>query len=209
MNKWRPLVCSRVTHFTSAVGVVLLLIATLLLAGCGGSLSWKTKNITDVMPDLQFTLTNGDGSTVHASDYSGKVRLLYFGYTHCPDVCPLTLATTAHALDKLGKSADDVRVLFVSVDPKRDTGSVLKSYAHAFGPQFVGLTGTQKQLKALTKRYRVAYSYGDPDANGNYEVFHSAAIFVFDRDGHVRLLMNRTDGADAMAHDLGQLVNQG
>lgn len=186
-----------------------LLLAALLLTGCGGDLSWKTKSIANVMPDLQFTLTNGDGRTVQASDYDGKVKLLYFGYTHCPDVCPLTLATVAQALHHLGKRADAVRVLFVSVDPKRDTPQILKSYANAFGPHFVGLTGTQPQLQALAKRYRVAYGYGKPDANGNYEVFHSAAIFVFGRDGEARLLMNEKDGAKAMAHDLGQLVEQG
>jgi protein SCO1/2 len=94
----------------------------------------------------------------------------------------------------------------VSVDPKRDTPHVLKTYTDAFGPQFVGLTGTQAQLKALTKRYRVSYSYQKPDKNGAYAVNHSAAIFVFGKQGKVRLLMNRTDGATAMAQDLAQLL---
>lgn len=181
-------------------------LAALALAACGnGKQHWNTTNITGVMPNLQFTLTDENGNTVHASHYRGKVKLMYFGYTHCPDICPLTLATVGRALKQLGSQADAVRVLFVSVDPKRDSPAVLKSYTDSFGPRFVGLTGTPTQLKALTKRYRVSYSYEKPDKNGAYAVNHSAAIFVFGPQGKVRLLMNRTDGATAMAQDISQL----
>lgn len=182
------------------------LFAAVVLTACGGKQQWQTTNITGVMPDLKFTLTDGNKQIEHAGAYRGKIKLLYFGYTHCPDVCPLTLATIGRALKKIGPEAKQAVVLFVSVDPKRDTPDVLKQYADAFGPQFVGLTGTQSQLKALAKRYRVSYSYDKPDAQGNYAVNHSGAVFVFDRDGKVRLLMNRTDGADEMAHDLKQLI---
>jgi protein SCO1/2 len=188
-------------------GVALL--SSLLLAACGGPQQWSTKNITGVMPDLKFTLTNEKGRTVHAGTYQGKVKLLYFGYTHCPDICPITLGTIGRALKKLGPKAKAVRVLFVSVDPKRDDPATLKKYTAAFGPKFVGLTGTQQELHKLVKRYRVSYSYQKPDKNGDYTVNHSAAIFVFDRDGKIRLLMNRTNGAKAMAHDLNQLVEAG
>ncbi|HET7586459.1 MAG TPA: SCO family protein [Gammaproteobacteria bacterium] len=193
----------RTLLLTSLLGLV-----TLLLAACGGGTQqWKTTNITGVMPDLKFTLTDENGKTVHADAWRGKVKLMYFGYAHCPDICPLTLATVGRAISQLGDQSDAVRVLFVSVDPKRDPPPVLKEYTQAFGPEFVGLTGTQDQLKALSKRYRVSYSYGEPDANGEYAVNHSSAVFVFDKNGDVRLLMNREDGADAMAHDLRQLVN--
>lgn len=186
--------------------VAAALLAAMILAACGGKQQWQTTNITGVMPNLKFTLTDGSGQVVHANAYRDKVKLLYFGFTHCPDVCPLTLATIGRALKKIGPDAKQAVVLFVSVDPKRDTPDVLKQYVAAFGPQFIGLTGTQPQLKALTKRYRVSYSYDKPDAQGNYNVNHSAAVFVFDRDGKVRLLMNRTDGANEMAHDLRQLI---
>ena len=201
MDKRRP------TTLIHRLSVVLGL--ALALVGCSQQpLSWDTKNITGIMPNLQFSLTNENGRAVHASDYAGKINLLYFGYTHCPDVCPLTLATVAQALKKIGpKAADQINMLFVSVDPKRDPPRVLKRYVHAFGPHIFGLTGTQQQLQDLTKRYRVAYRYGKPDADGNYTVYHSAAIFVFDPSGKVRLVMNYKDGAAAMAHDLGQLVN--
>lgn len=194
------------TNCKAAVLAGLFCAVAVLFTACGGSQQWQTKNITGIMPNLKFTLTDDNGRTVHAGDYSGKIKVLYFGYTHCPDVCPLTLATIGRSLKQLGTQADRVRVLFVSVDPKRDTPPVLKKYAQAFGPQFIGLTGSQDQLKALTKRYRVSYSYDKPDANGNYAVNHSGAVFVFDGEGDVRLLMNRTDGAAAMAHDLRQLA---
>jgi len=180
----------------------------LVLSACSNNAQqWKTTNITGVMPNLQFTLTSENGKTVDAGDYRGKIDMVYFGYTHCPDVCPLTLSMIGRALDKLGKQANDVRVLFVSVDPKRDTPEVLRKYTNAFGPRFIGLTGTQDQIKELSKRYRVSYSYGKPDTHGNYVVNHSSGIFVFGPKGKVRLLMNRSDGAKAMAHDLRQLVN--
>ena len=96
--------------------------------------------------------------TTTAADYKGKVVLLYFGYTYCPDVCPTTLFNIAQMLKTMGKRADDVRVLFVTVDPNRDTLPVLKQYTEAFAPQVVGSRGTPDQLAALAKRYRVAYS---------------------------------------------------
>lgn len=187
--------------------IALLCILGGMLSACGGQ-TWDTRNITGLMPDLQFNLRDTQGQTVHAAHYAGKIRLLYFGYTNCPDICPLTLSDIARALRTLGPAAKSVRVLFVSVDPKRDTPKVLHRYARAFGPQFVGLTGTQAELQALSKRYRVSYSYGKPDAHGDYVVNHSAAIFVFDRTGHVRLLMNHNDGSKKMAHDLRQLLNE-
>ncbi|HEX5464400.1 MAG TPA: SCO family protein [Burkholderiales bacterium] len=182
--------------------------AAILLTACAGSstLHWKTQSIADLTPDLQFTLVNGSGKTVHAPHYLGKVNMVYFGYTHCPDICPLTLATVKEAFHRIGPAASQVRLLFISVDPARDTPKVLHTYVTAFGPHFIGLTGTQQELQTLMKRYRVTYSYGKPDSHGDYVVNHSAAIFVFDAKGHAKLLMNYKDGAKAMAHDLKQLI---
>jgi protein SCO1/2 len=192
---------------TKFIASALLCIAFLLLAGCGGSQHWKTHNITGVMPNLKFTLTEDNGKVVRAKHFRGKVKMLYFGYTNCPDICPLTMADMARALRSLGNKAKGVRVLFVSVDPRRDMPKVLKSYTHAYGPQFVGLTGSQKQLRTLAARYRQAYSYGPKYPKGNYVVNHGAAIFIFDRNGRVRLLANRSDKSGAIAHDLRQLLD--
>lgn len=185
---------------------ILPLFALVLMAACSGGQTWKTTNITGAMPDLAFTLTNENAKTVHADDFRGKVKMLYFGYTHCPDICPITLAHIAAVLRDLGPAAGNVRVLFVSVDPHRDTPPVLKRYTKAFGPQFVGLTGSQEQLHDLAKLYRVAYSYGPKYPEGNYVVNHGAAIYVFDRKGRVRLLTTRNDPTKAIVHDLEQLL---
>lgn len=179
----------------------------MLLTGCGpGAEQWSTQNIRGAMPDLAFDLTDEHGNEVKADAFRGKVALLFFGYTHCPDVCPATLAILRAALEKLGSEADRVQVLFVSVDPKRDGPKQLASYTSPFGPHVLGLTGTRAQLDALTKRYRVTYRYGEADAKGDYPVYHSAAIFAFDPAGRVQLLMSYTDGLPAITHDLKQLV---
>jgi protein SCO1 len=187
------------------------LLLTLILAGCGHSSAsrpWNLVNITGHMPPLNFTLTRDDGQAVTQKAYAGKLVLLYFGYTHCPDVCPTTLADLATAIKRLGPDADKVRVLFVSVDPARDIPVVLKSYVNAFGPWFVGLTGTQAQLVDLTKRYRVAYRLGAPDGHGNYTVYHSSAVFIFDRQGKARLLTSLSDKPDLIAADLKRLLTE-
>jgi protein SCO1/2 len=188
------------------IAAMLLAAALITLAGCGNSQHWGLKNITNLMPDLRFTLTDQSGKTVHARDYRGKVLMLYFGYTHCPDVCPTTLATLAQALKALGKDADAVRVLFVSVDPARDTSEVLKDYVQAFGPQFVGLSGDEATLRKLARRYRVTFALDKPDAKGDYTVSHSSAVFVFDQQGRVRLLGRGSDTPAAIAGDLTRLM---
>jgi protein SCO1/2 len=180
----------------------------LTLAGAAGGESWPARDIAGLMPDLAFTLTDGAGRTETAADYAGQVKLLYFGYTHCADICPETVAVLASALQQLGSKADGARVLFVSVDPKRDDAATLKRFAAHFSPNVIGLTGTEDELQALGRRYRVAYSYGKPDAQGDYEVYHSSVVFAFDRQGRVRLLFDRDEGASAIAADLGRLLSE-
>ena len=177
------------------------------LSACSQPKHWALQDINGLMPQLQFNLTDDAGQAVNASDYRGKIVLLYFGYTHCPDVCPATLGTLSLALHDLGADADKVRVLFVSVDPKRDTTAVLKQYVNAFGPQFVGLRGTDDQLESLTKRYRVAYSRDKPDTQGNYTVTHSSAVFIFDGEGKSRLLSLSSSKASEISQDLKRLIS--
>jgi len=183
--------------------------ALLGAGGCSHQKPWHLKNIDGLMPDLRFTLVDADGATVHGTDFRGKFALLYFGYTHCPDECPLTLAKLSRTLRLLGTDAHRARVLFVSVDPERDAGKTLATYARAFSPQIVGLTGSREQLTDLTKRYRVAFGHGKADAEGNYEVFHSTAVFIFDADGKARLLAQSDDAAPVIAGDLRRLMGEG
>lgn len=201
-----------------------LVAMALLLSACAEEQSWNLRDISGVMPDLRFELTRAaDGATVTQADYEGKVTVLFFGFTNCPDVCPLTMSKFAAALDGMER-ADDVRFLFVSVDPRRDTREVLRDYVGAFGAQFVGLRGDIPVLRELTKRYRVTFSYGDgyehddesggdehggeegDHDHGDYDVSHSSAAFVFDRDGDVRLLARQDASIDAIQADLEQLV---
>ncbi|MEJ2362178.1 MAG: SCO family protein [Gammaproteobacteria bacterium] len=180
---------------------------SLLLSACHSGPPWQTKDISGLMPRLAFTLTEANrDKLVHATDYRGKYALLYFGYTHCPDVCPLTLTRLKRVLSNLGSAAQDVRVLFVTVDPKRDTLSILKRYTEFYGPHIRGLRGTQPALRELTKMYRVTYGYGKADAQGNYAVSHSSAIYVFDREGRARLLFRPTDSVAAITADMKRLI---
>lgn len=182
---------------------------SVLLAGCEDP-NWHTSDISDIMPELDLSLMNENGQQVEEDAYIGKITLLYFGYTHCPDVCPTSLARMTAAIKKLDEPArDDIQVLFVSVDPERDTPARLRQYTDVFGPQFIGLTGSTAQLDALTNRYRVSYGYGEKDENGNYDVSHSSGIFVFNEQGDARLLMRNSDPIPSMVSDLQRLMERG
>ena len=191
--------------------LLLPLVVALPLAGCqhDKALPFKLTNISGHMPDLQFQLTDDNGKPASAADYRGKVLLLYFGYTHCPDVCPLTLAHLHVVLQKLGRQADDVRILFVSVDPARDTPAVLHAYVNAFDKRAVGLTGSPGAIEALVKRYRASFTREPGSKDGNYEVSHSSAIYVFDRDGRARVLSTPVTPQDDLVHDLQLLLGTG
>jgi protein SCO1 len=130
--------------------------------------------------------------------------LVYFGYTHCPDVCPATLANLSDVLKRLGRDAEKVRVLFVTVDPDRDTLDVLKPYAQAFGPQVDGLRGSESQIAAVARRYRVVYSVKKMP---NYEVTHTSAVLVFDDRGRARLIATDTNDTAGLAEDVGRIAN--
>lgn len=181
----------------------------MLLAACAAQPQWQLDDVRGHLPDLKFNMTNDLGQPVTAATYHGKVVLLYFGYTHCPDVCPLTLVHLHTVLQKMGKAADDVRVLFVTVDPARDSVPVLHQYVTAFDPHIVGLTGTQAAIAHLAKRYRAFYQPETPKGKaGDYEVTHSSAIYVFDRKGRARLLATPGSTNDAILHDLDILVGR-
>ncbi len=178
----------------------------LMLAGCGrGEVSPGVTDITGAMPGLQFSMTRAnDGANVTAPSYRGKVVVLYFGYTHCPDICPATLANLSNVLKELGPRANDVRVLFVSVDPARDTAASLKAYVSAFAPQIDGLRGTPDQLARLARRYRVIYSVAVKGRDT--EVMHSDAVFFFDKDGNARFVATATEDTRALAADIKKIA---
>jgi protein SCO1/2 len=131
-----------------------------------------------------FTLTDQDGKRRSDAEFRGRLMLVNFGFTNCPDICPLGLALMTDALDRLGAQADQVQPIFITVDPARDTPPVLKDYVAHFSDRMIGLTGTSEEIAAAAKAYRVYYKvHGDPATNPNYAVDHSGFIYLMGRDG--------------------------
>jgi protein SCO1/2 len=193
------------------LALLLLLLAVIALSGCDSSqkLPFRLTDVSGHMPDLDFKLTDDHGKPVTGADYRGKVVVLYFGYTHCPDVCPLTLAQLHVVMQRLGPLADKARILFVSVDPARDTPAVMHAYVNAFDPRAIGLTGDARDIETLSKRYRSAYTREPSGKDGSYEVSHSSAIYVFDNKGDARVLATPADSQDDLVHDLHLLLDNG
>jgi protein SCO1/2 len=185
------------------------------LNGCDSKAQWHTTDVSGISPPFELTMTRAsDGKQVTQADYRGQIVLLYFGYTFCPDVCPTTLSNVAETLRQLGPEAQHIRVLFVTVDPRRDTPSVLAQYVNNFAPQVEGLRGTPDQLAALARRYRVVYSVtpAAADDHSDQEVTHSSAIYVFDGSGAARLLISSlsstTPDISGTAADLKRLIKE-
>ncbi|SEJ51490.1 protein SCO1/2 [Paraburkholderia diazotrophica] len=196
----------RVAALGMALGTTL--IAAFGIAGCSHSGEpWHLTDVSGHLPDLDFTLTGDDGRPVAASSLKGSTSLVYFGYTHCPDVCPETMGRLMQVIGKLGPDAQKVRILFVTVDPARDTPKALHDYVGAFDAQHArGLTGTEAQIEQLAKHYRIAYQMEKRDPNGNYEVTHSSAVYIFDAQNHARLLATDHDTPDVIAEDVRRII---
>lgn len=183
------------------------LVSILMLTGCAEDPSWETRDVSGVLPDLEFRLTDERGETVTEEDFLGRPTAVFFGYTHCPDICPITMGKLRMAIGQMPEDLrDDVQVLFVSVDPERDDPARLTEYTASFGPQFIGLTADEPTLRNVTKRYRATFSHEPPDENGDYLVSHPSAVYVFDAEGSARLLMRNDDPAEAIARDLERLA---
>ncbi|KAF0223773.1 MAG: Electron transport protein [Rhodospirillaceae bacterium] len=158
----------------------------------------------------RFLLETHDGKRVNDDSFKGKVRMMAFGYTFCPDVCPTALSAMAAALDLLGpQRAAEVVPLFVTVDPKRDTKAQLKDYMSAFGPSFIGLTGTVQMTDAAARSFRVRYEIHQPadKDSEHYVVDHSAGIFIMDRNGGFAAKLGHTASAEDVADRLRQVID--
>ncbi|MBL0143673.1 MAG: SCO family protein [Betaproteobacteria bacterium] len=189
-----------------------LALASLVAAGCDKLLPWQATpfhgvDITgsDLGPD--FRLTDHDGKERTLADFRGKVVALFFGYTHCPDVCPTTLSDMANALRALGPDAQRVQVLFVTVDPRRDTPELLKNYVPAFNPTFLGLYGDAAATAKVTKDFKIYAAERPGKTPESYTVDHSAQTLVFDTNGRLRLMLPYGAPADRIASDLKILLN--
>ncbi len=190
----------------------LLTFAAGLLAACdrlpggAGKEAFKAVDITGAEYARELSLTDPDGQRRTLADFKGKVTLVFFGYTQCPDVCPTTMAELAAVKHDLGKDGERVQGVFVSVDPERDTPEILKAYVGSFGPGFMALRGTAEETQAAARNFKVFYAKVPGRTEGTYTVDHTAGTYVFDALGRVRLFVRYGTGADALRHDLQLLL---
>jgi protein SCO1/2 len=186
-----------------------LLVAALALAACtpaDAPAPFRNTDITGADYGKGFSLSAPDGATRSLSDFRGKVVTLFFGYTQCPDVCPTNLSTMAAVMQSLGPAADQVQVLFVTVDPERDTPELLSQYVPAFDTRFLGLYGDAEQTAAVARDFKVFYRKSGDTSGANYTVDHSAGTYVFDPEGRLRLYVKHGTAAEDIAADIRRLL---
>ena len=190
-----------------------LLAAGLVLAGCNSSAPASTQAdwpLAGASIGGDFTLVNKDGETVTWNDFAGQWRIVYLGYTFCPDVCPMDAATIAGGLNRFEETdperAAKVTPIFITVDPNRDTPEVVGEFAAAFHPRMVGLTGSQEQVADAAKAFVATYSYGEPEDSGFYRVDHTANTILFDPEGKPVAILETHQGPQVLADELAKWV---
>jgi protein SCO1/2 len=192
--------------------VVLGIAALALLAGCdriagvGPKPAFHFTDITGAEFARRLELPDVDGKQRSLADWKGKAVVVFFGYTQCPDVCPTTMAELAQIRQLLGADADRLQTVFVTIDPERDTPEILKAYVANFGPGVTALRGTAEQTAAAAKEFKVFYAKAPGKTPGSYTMDHSAASFVFDPTGRVRLFVPYGGDPKVLAADLRQLL---
>jgi protein SCO1/2 len=186
------------------------LAAALGVAACDrGGTSFKAIDITGAEYARQLALADAEGRPRTLADFKGKVTVVFFGFTQCPDVCPTTLAELAQVKQSLGADGARVQGIFVTVDPERDTPEILKAYVGNFGADFVALRGSLEETQAAAKEFKVFYAKVPGKTEGSYTMDHTAGSYVFDAQGRVRLFTRYGTGAEALAHDLKLLLAEG
>ena len=187
------------------------LLGAAALAGCdragNAGAAFKGIDITGADYARDFDLPDAQGQRRRLADFKGRVVVVFFGFTHCPDVCPTTMAELAAVKAALGADGDRVQGIFITVDPERDTPELLRAYLGNFDKSFVALRGTNEETKALAKHFKVFYAKVPGKTEGNYTIDHTAGSYVFDAKGAVRLFTRHGTGADALKSDLQLLLN--
>jgi protein SCO1 len=198
--------CSLTTIWRTSVAALFL---AALLAGCNsGGPRFKNTDITGAGYGTELSLTDHDGKPRTLADFRGKVVVVFFGYTHCPDVCPTTLSELSQVMKLLGPDADRVQVLFVTVDPERDTPAVLAKYVTAFDPRFLGLYGDAEATRRAAKEFKVFYEKHEGSTVGQYTMDHSAGTYVIDTRGRLRLFVGYGKADADLAQDIRTLLNE-
>ncbi len=186
----------------------LLGVALALMAGCSGESTaprFKLTDVTGASFGKSLSLTDHNGQRRTLADFQGKVVTVFFGFTHCPDVCPTTLVEMAAVMKELGGDASRVQVLFVTVDPERDTVDVLKRYVPVFHPTFLGMTGSTGDVAATAKEFKIFFQKQNLPG-GTYTMDHSAGTYILDGQGRLRLFAAYGAGAAALLHDIRLLL---
>jgi protein SCO1 len=178
-----------------------------LIAACAQEKpAFKNVDITGAEYARQFELTDHNGKKRTLADFKGKAVAVFFGFTQCPDVCPTALAELAKVRSGLGKDADKLQVIFITIDPERDTPTVLKSYLANFDPQALGLVGSEEQTAAAAKEFKVFYAKVPGTTAGSYTMDHTAGSYVFDPQGHIRLFVRHGSDPQLLIGDIKQLL---
>jgi protein SCO1 len=186
---------------------LLLALSMLPLVGCSPQRpEFKGTDITGVEWGKDFRLTDHTGKVRTLADFRGKVVLVFFGYTHCPDVCPTTLADMASVMKRLGKDAERVQVLFITLDPARDKPELLAQYVPSFNPTFLGLYGDEATTRKTAQDFKVFYQKQESASKVGYTLDHSANTLVYDPAGRLRLLFGFGSGVDNITHDISELL---
>lgn len=196
-----------------------LVFATLLLGACDrqgdstqmmlapAKTAFKNTDVTGLDYAKDFALPDHNGKMRTLADFKGKAVVVFFGYTQCPDVCPTTMSEMAAVMQQLGPLADKVQVLFVTVDPERDTPELLSKYVPAFDPRFLGLVGDKAATEKIAREFRVFYQKVPGKAPGSYTMDHTAGSYIFDPQGRIRLFVRHGQGAEPITHDLKLLLS--
>lgn len=184
-----------------------LLLFAILLAACdSGQTRFNNVDVTGANYAKDFRLTDASGQPRSLADFRGKVVVVFFGYTQCPDVCPTTLSDMAEVKKRLGSDGDKLQVIFVTLDPDRDTPQVLAQYVPAFDPAFIGLYGTRDETAAVAKDFKIFYQKVPGKTATSYTLDHTAGSYVFDREGRLRLFLRHAGAVDPIVEDLRKLL---
>ena len=191
----------------------LMMVVALLLSACTGFLAnneyqFQGSVIEPALPASNFELIDQNGEKFVLSEQKGNVVLLFFGYTNCPDVCPITLANYVNIIKQIGETVDQARFVFITTDPERDTVGQIKNHLAKFDPMIIGLTGDLSTLESVWKDYSVSRDVSKQDNHGDVEIAHTSRIYVLDKSGNLRLTFPYGFSVDDMVQDIERLINE-
>ena len=187
--------------------ILAVIAAAMLLAACSPEApTFKGADITGASFGRELALADHHGKARTLADFRGKAVVIFFGFTQCPDVCPTALSTLAEAMRRLGPDAARVQVLFVTIDPERDTAELLSRYVPVFDPSFLGLRGDAEATARVAKEFKILYQKVPGQTPDTYTMDHSAGLYLLDPQGRLRVFESHGQGAEAIAHDLAQLL---